>query len=316
MKKLKTISIILNLIVLFSCDNMYTEKEYYNNSGILKSVKVFQNKKATTPILEIHYFEDGVTRDTLRFNELGKKHGSIFQYDREEETKIWDTYVNGTRSGNTRLTVRDSIFVSQWYSNGKLYGIEKRYDSNLNLTERILWVDDDILAYTKINKGMPGDTLWSTMITYSGKSKTNRLLSENIYIYSFYEQAQNGFINAGDLILNKEGKIFDDKIQNYVIVSIEDTLLRNKPLNIGIKGLFGNLQEGFQLYVKLEITNIDNDKKITKELLSEQGNLNIQTTIDISSTGYNLILGRAILFEEDIVHSTYLFYEDFFVLEN
>lgn len=314
MKKSKALAIIL--IVLFSCNNEHTEKEYYNNSRNLKSEKYFQSKEATTSFLEIHYFEDGVTRDTLRFNELGEKHGSIFQYDREKGVRIWDNYVNGIRSGYTWLTVWDSIFVSQWYRNGKLNGIEKRYDSNSKLTERILWVDDDILAYTKINKGIPGDTLWSTMITYSGKTKTNRILTEHIYIYSFYEQTQNGFINAGDLILNKEGEIFDDKIQNYVIVSIEDTLLKNKPLNIGIKGLFGNLQEGYQLYVKLEISNTDNDEKITKELHSEKGNFNVQKTIDISSTGYNLILGRAILFEEDRVHSTYLFYEDFVVLEN
>ena len=315
MKNLKTVHVLLILMILYSCNSHHTVFEFYEG-GAIKSQKIFSNEKDKTPFMEIRYFKDGVTSDTIFYNYSGDRHGLIYSYDRHENIERWATYSNDIRNGFTKLLINDSLIIHQWYKDGLLNCVERRYLANGVLLKKLLWLDDELVAYTKINSGMPGDTLWATEYTFSGSMEVSEILEEHIILHSFYEKRDGGFIQVGDLSFKKNGELFARTRQNFVIVNIADTIVKNESLNIEIEGLFGNLHEGYQLYVLLEIINNNSDDKYSRELISERGNLRVRTEIEKDLYGYNLIIGRAILFKKEQIFSTILFYKDIFVMDD
>lgn len=263
----------------------------------------------------VTFYEDGILKDTLRFNESGDINGVTYFYNKEKDYIRWSNYYNGKREGLTKAITNQGIIVFQHYLNDKLHGIEYRFSEKGILNSKLLWVNDSVLAYEEIWNVDPNDTLLNLVDTYEGTEKEFQVVENPLILHSFYELHNSRFELIGSLVKKENGILMKEIGQHFYTVNMPDTVNISETFKIEIKGLFGNLDQKEKTFMQVLLYDINRNGEITNHKIykSREKDFDVDITLVPDWVGYNLIYGKIQIIRNKEELIEVLFYEDFYV---
>ena len=136
------------------------DKNYYKNqthglktvyfpSGNIKSVH--NSEFGESQGYAIFLFKFGGLRTVVSFRN-GILNGLSFEYDPQGQLKAVYSYGNGKREGNTKKFEPDGGMLILTYSNDKLDGVSKRYNSKGNLISKAVFKDNKLIQTYSVNQ--------------------------------------------------------------------------------------------------------------------------------------------------------------------
>lgn len=310
MRKIFNFTLIIIVILFFSCKKKaLIKKENYSN-GSLKEKIIFKYPKDTTTYSYYSYFRNGKIKKKYHKKD-GLLQGKKMEYYKTGSLKYVIPFEKGKANG----------IVKHYYPNGKLRiintfsndvntGVYKYFANNeLNLVQEALYINDK--AIVRVDKGK---------IKKEGKD----FYGITFFYYSYEDST---FLPIGSLTYKDKNQ--QEKIQKsctYFETVASDTINYGESYKINIISHLG-LIENHSLIFKLGKINENYefvDSSNVKTFESNSNRLEIRLSQKDYSKGINLITGKLKIFKENkditkqyMIHSInevpYIFFKQFYV---
>ena len=311
---------LILILLLSSCNNIHIDKKFYENNQI-ESISFFKSMSDTVPFKSINYYQNGEVKDTLYYNNEGLIEGSVFSNFPADGYYVKYNYKNNLRHGKAEVIYHDgSGEAIVYYKNDSLNCIEYRYDSDNNITNKFLWIDDDCTFYVDIIRLEIGDTTLNILDTYDGRTETLNIIQDSLLtLYEFHNLSLNPPQCIGSLIYRNG--IIDKNLSGnsyHEINILSKTINYGEPLDVEIEGYFGGFRNRDDYFLVATIGELNSNLLFDKNSSSfegKKGNPKLRFLITDYQKGYNLLLGYLDLRREKdstLIKRTIIF-DDFYV---
>ncbi len=239
-------------------------KKYYINLIVVlvvMSCSIGQDKSLTKEI-----YKNGKLKELIIYDKHNDSINYIKKIYREDDgtLSLIGRVSNGTTNGLVKCYRRDgTLSITQTVQNDNFHGITTIYDSNQNIINRQLYVNDTIM--------------FCEIITY----KTDSVIKQN-----YNMESEGNRVMLGQMLYVNGTMI--DEYSNYYDYVAKDTIQLGGTLDIKIKGNFYTTPNEYLVYVLIGELNRKNDFDIKPELFTSETPI---VSIKLDSSNYKFTKG-------------------------